>query len=84
MVDLAAPTWWSRPGEKKLSNVPLAIVLIGVLVIILLLYILIKYIKNLPVLNSRHQQLINPFYSNVVCGQVGHAGKWAFKNLPKN
>jgi hypothetical protein len=22
-IDLAAPTWWSRPGQKKLSNVPL-------------------------------------------------------------
>lgn len=21
--DLAAPTWWSRPGQKRLSNVPL-------------------------------------------------------------
>ena len=38
---------------------------IGVLAIISLLYILIKNIKNLLVLNSRRQQLINLFRGKV-------------------
>jgi hypothetical protein len=59
----------------------LAIVSIGVLAIISLLYILIKCVKNLLVLNGRRQQLVNPLRGKVRTIELLYSPPQALKTL---
>jgi hypothetical protein len=53
----------------------------GVLAMILLLYILIKCVKNFLVLNGRRQQLINPFRGKVRTIELLYSPLQAFKTV---
>ena len=61
----------------------LAIVSIGVLAMISLLYILIKYTRNLLALNSRRQQLVNPLRGKVRTVELLYGPPQALKTVTR-